>query len=233
MKTAFYFIGLLLFAVSCRQKDYKPFTHDPLLYSKTVHELNSVVMGNNFTPVVASRNYAYAAIAGYEVIAAGYPQQYRSLAGQLNGLDTVAHSTDTAGVDYEFAALLAYCKVGEAVTFPEGSMQDYVSKLQQQAREAGMSDHIIQQCDSYADTVARSILKWSKKDNYLQTRSAVKYTVTDTPGRWVPTPPMYAPAVEMHWAEIRPMVMDSAGQFKSPPPLRFDVKDKNSEYTGR
>ncbi|MBE7173419.1 MAG: vanadium-dependent haloperoxidase [Williamsia sp.] len=229
-KTVFIMGGLLLLLASCKHKDYTRFTHDPLLYSKTVHELNSVVMGNNFTPVVASRNYAYASIAGYEVIAAGYPKQYRSLAGQLNGLDQVAHAKDTAGVDYEFAALLAYCKVGEAVTFPEGSMQDYVSKIEQQAREAGMSNHIIQQCDSYADTVAKSILKWSKKDNYLQTRSAVKYTVMDTPGRWVPTPPMYAPAVEMHWAEIRPMAMDSAGQFKSPPPPVFDIKNKNSEY---
>jgi hypothetical protein len=33
--------------------------------------LNRVVMGNNFTPVVASRNYAYATVAAYEVIAAG------------------------------------------------------------------------------------------------------------------------------------------------------------------
>lgn len=230
MIRVFYFFSILLLLASCKHKDYRLFTHDPLLFSKTVHELNGVVMGNNFTPVVASRNYAYAAIAAYEVIAAGYPKQYRSLAGQLHGLDTVSHAKDTSGVNFDFAALLAYCKVGEAVTFPEGSMNEYVSKVEQQAREAGMQDHIIQQCDNYADTVAKSILKWSKKDNYLQTRSAVKFTVMDTPGRWVPTPPMYATAVEMHWAEIRPMVMDSAGQFKAPPPLAFDIKNHNSDY---
>ncbi len=224
------FSVLLLSLVSCRHKDYTVFTHDPDLYSKTVYELNNVVMGNNFPPVVASRNYTYAAIAGYEVMAAAFPKQYRSLAGQLNGLDTVKLSKDTAGVDYEFAAILAYCKVGEAVTFPEGSLQEYVSKIEQQAREAGMNDHILTQCDQYADTVAKSILKWSAKDNYKQTRSSVKFTVIDTPGRWVPTPPMYAPAVEMHWAEIRPMVMDSATQFRVPAPLTFDIKNKNSEY---
>ena len=46
-------------------------------------------MGNNFSPIVASRNYLYASVAAYEVIAAGYPDKYKSLAGQLNGLESV------------------------------------------------------------------------------------------------------------------------------------------------
>ena len=36
--------------------------------------------------MVASRNYLYAAVAGYEVIAASNPEHYISLAGQLRGL---------------------------------------------------------------------------------------------------------------------------------------------------
>ena len=41
------------------------------------------------------------------------------------------------------------------------------------------------------------------------------YNVT---GRWIPTPPMYGTAVEPHWNEIRPMVLDSASQFRPVPP---------------
>ena len=78
------------------------------LYSNTVHELNTVVMGNNFSPIVASRNYLYAAVAGYEVIAAGYPEKYNSLAGQLHGLKNVPKPTAGQQIDFEFAALLAY-----------------------------------------------------------------------------------------------------------------------------
>lgn len=81
---------VLLFAIAvaaCNQSnDYKKITNNPDLYAYTVHELNQVVMGNNFSPIVASRNYAYAAIAGYEVVAAGNPTAYQSLAGQLKGL---------------------------------------------------------------------------------------------------------------------------------------------------
>ena len=37
-----------------------------------------------------------------------------------------------------FASLLAFCKVGEAVTFPEGSMKEYVVSLKNFAKDAGM-----------------------------------------------------------------------------------------------
>ena len=123
----------LLFFTSCKKPDYEKIFHDPALYSRTVHELNGVVMGNNFSPPVASRNYAYASIAGYEVIAAGYPGQYKSLVGQLNGFTKVAQPVPGEKIDYEYAALLAFCKVGEAVTFPEGSLKYYTDSLHQMA----------------------------------------------------------------------------------------------------
>ena len=71
------------------KKDYEKVFNDPILFSKTVHELNTVVMGNNFSPIVASRNYTYASVAAYEVMAGGYPDKYTSLAGQVRGLQTV------------------------------------------------------------------------------------------------------------------------------------------------
>jgi hypothetical protein len=52
----------------------------------------------------------------------------------------------------------------------------------------------------------------------------------DTPGRWVPTPPAYASAMEPHWCEIRPLVLDSCNQFPAPAPYTFDITDKNSDY---
>lgn len=216
---------------ACQQKnDYKKFIHDPILFTNTVHELNSVVMGNNFSPIVASRNYLYASIAAYEIIAAGYPNQYNSLAGQLKGLKTVPLPPANRAIDFEFASLLAYCKLGEAVTFPEGSMKDYVDSIKKIAQDHGMPSEVYKSSIAYADTVSAAILAWSKKDNYAQTRSATRYTVIDTPGRWVPTPPSYASAMEPHWSEIRPMVMDSANQLHAPDPFTYNIKDSNASY---
>ncbi|KAF0242098.1 MAG: vanadium-dependent haloperoxidase [Sediminibacterium sp.] len=231
MKKTLLGLIVVLCVISCKNSnDYKAFLHNPALFSATVHELNTVVMGNNFPPMVASRNYAYAAIAAYEVIAAAYPQQYQSLGGQLNGLKQVHAPAITPEVDIELAALLAYIKVGEAVTFPEGSMQLYSDSIVQVAKDKGLSDKIEKASRFFADSIGREIIRWSKKDNYLETRGAEKYTVKDIPGRWVPTPPMYASAAEPHWMEIRPMVIDSAGIFEPAPPPVFNITDKSSKY---
>jgi len=221
---------LVLCFASCKKPDYEKILHDPTLFSRTVYELNGVVMGNNFSPPVASRNYAYASVAGYEVIAAGYPNKYRSLAGQLNGFDSVAKPAANANIDYPYASLLAFCRVGEAVTFPAGSLKYYTDSLHQIAVTHGMPDDIIAASEKYAKDVAASIMAWSKKDKYLQTRSASKFAILDSAGRWVPTPPGYFEAVEPHWGEIRTMVMNNAKEYTVSPPPVFNITDKNSQY---
>jgi hypothetical protein len=231
MKKLFAIAFLAIGLVSCNtKKDYDKVFKDPNLYCQTVYQLNGVVMGNNFSPMVASRNYLYANIAAYEVIAAGYPNQYNSLSGQLNGLKFVPSPVPSRQVDFEFASLLAFCKLGEAVTFPAGSMSDFVDSLKKLATDHGMPSDIFQNSVEYADTVSSAIMDWSKKDNYAQTRSAPQYTVNDSPGRWVPTPPAYSRAAEPHWNEIRALVVDSVNEFLPPPPYHFDVTDKNSAY---
>jgi len=221
----------LIVLLSCNsKKTYVAFFNDPELYSKTVHELNTVVMGNNFSPIVASRNYLYANIAAYEVIAAGYPKKYNSLAGQLRDLQSLPRPDQARKINFEFASLLAFCKLGESVTFPEGSMSGYVDSLKYNAHDNGMPDDIFDNSVAYADTVSAAILKWSKKDHYAQSRSAERYSVTDEEGRWVPTPPAYTSALEPHWNMIRPLVMDSCSVLSPPPPYKFNVKDSSSDY---
>ncbi len=213
-----------------RKSDYDAIFKNPILYSKTVYQLNTVVMGNNFSPIVASRNYTYANVAAYQVVAGGYPDQYESLFGQLHGLKDTPAPDKNKPIDVEFAALLAFCKLGEAVTFPAGSMKDYVDSLKKLADDHGMPEDILNNSVAYADTVGSVVMAWSKGDHYLQTRGASEYTVMDSPGRWVPTPPAYSAAAEPHWREIRPMVLDSSNMFPVPAPYKFNITDKNSDY---
>jgi hypothetical protein len=230
MKLLFWCIAFVSLFGCNSKKNYDAIFKSPELFSKTVHELNTVVMGNNFTPIVASRNYLYANVAAYEVIAAGYPDKFTSLAGQLKDLKAIEKPKQGKKINFEFASLLAFCKLGESVTFPEGSMTEYVDTLKIMAHDNGMPDEMFNNSVEYSDTVSAAILRWSKKDNYAQTRSAERYTVTEEEGRWVPTPPAYTSAMEPHWNKIRPLVMDSSNQFPVPLPIKFNIKDTSSKY---
>lgn len=225
------FIAFLYSRCSPKKYDYKEIFQNPVLYASTVHELNGVVMENNFTPIVASRNYCYANIAAYEVIAAGYPNQYNSLAGQIKELTVLPKPFNPQEINYEFAALMAFCNVGASVTFPEGSMDVYVDSIKSLAKIHGMPQEVFNNSLQFADTIANAVISWSKNDMYAQTRSMPKYSIkSEDLSRWVPTPPAYASAMEPHWKLIRPLVMDSADELMPPAPFTFDVKDKNSKY---
>ena len=206
------------------------FFDNQVLYCKTVKKLNDVVLENNFPPMIASRNYVYACIAAFECIAAG-DDNYISLSGQIKHMPAMPKPEKGKEIDYDLAALLAFTKVGNAVTFPEGSMMAYYNKLKKMADSVGISSAVVNNTVAFSDSIVSAILAWSKKDNYAQTRSAERYTVLyNMPGRWTPTPPGYTSAIEPHWKEIRTMVMDSCSQFRPVAPPAFDLSNKKSVY---
>ena len=223
----------IITVLSCNQKGKKEYTqifNDPLLYSKTVKALNNVVLENNFPPMIASRNYAYATIAAYECVAAG-SEDYLSIAGQIKHLPALPEPASGKQIDYSLAALISFTKVGNAVTFPEGSLMAYYDQLKIMADSIGMPSSVLENTIAFSDSIVSAIMSWSKKDNYTQTRTAERYTVlNDVEGRWIPTPPSYQTAVEPHWREIRPMLLDSAAQFMPPLPPAYNVKNKNSVF---
>src|SRR5438874_10898299 len=102
MKNILLTFGIASCLFACKQKDYTKFTHDPLLYCKTVKKLNDVVLYNNFSPVVASRNYAYANIAAYECMAAG-DSNYLTLTGQMRHLPSMPNAEAAQRIDYQWA----------------------------------------------------------------------------------------------------------------------------------
>jgi hypothetical protein len=224
---------MLLTALSCTEKgtqtDLK-FFDNQALYCKTVKKLNDVVLENNFPPMIATRNYVYATIAAFECIAAG-DDNYISLAGQIKHMPQMPKPENGKEIDYCLAAIFAFTKVGNAVTFPEGSMMGYYNAVMEMGDNINMPDAKLKNTIAFSDSIVNAILNWSKKDNYAKLRTAERFTVlNDVPGRWIPTPPMYGSAVEPHWKEMRPMVMDSCSQFRPVPPPEYNTRDTNSVF---
>ena len=195
---------------------------DAELMHAAVKQLTDVMIYDIFSPPQASRAYAYSAIAAYEAMRAGNPA-YRSLAGQVRGLTEVP-PPPSGEISTPLAGVHAYLAVGRALTFSRARM-DSARRAMDDAfrRRQGITEAVFARSVAYGDTVAKHVLAWAAKDGYLQTRGGAKYTVTNAPGRWVPTPPAYMDGVEPNWNKIRPFVMDSASQFRPEPAYSYDT----------
>jgi hypothetical protein len=230
MKQTIFVLTILVILCSCQQKDdtHTNITNNPIVYCTLVKELNDGVLGNNFPPMIAARVYAYANIAAYECIVAGN-KNYVSLANQLKGFNPLPRPTNTA-INFNLAAMLSFLKAGNKYTFPEGRMMEVYNRLKDSVVNAGITKQSLQATVAFSDTIVASIIAWSKKDNYAETRTANKYVATNNEGKWIPTPPAYLNAIEYKWSTIRTMAIDSAAQFKPLPPPMYNMKDKNSFF---
>ncbi|MCB0569629.1 MAG: vanadium-dependent haloperoxidase [Phaeodactylibacter sp.] len=223
-------MGLILMVVACEQSNpnFQEEVKNPDYLHRSMQQLSDVIVHDIFSPPVASRIYAYSSIAGYEALCPGYPD-YQSLAGQVKGLE--AGPQPEAGKTYCFplASLEALLTVGRSLIFSEDKMTAFQDELYAEIKAIGIPRDVWDRSIAYGDAVAQHIMDWSAGDMYKQTRTYPKYSISDDPALWQPTPPDYMDGIEPHWNLIRTMVLDSAQQFIPPPPTAFNT-DKNSQF---
>lgn len=223
------FLSLLLPGCNEYNKNFQAEANNPKYLHEGMRLLTDIIRHDIFSPPVASRINAYAAVAAYEALIPGHPE-YRSLAGQLNGLTPCPAPEAGKEYCYPLASISALLTVGKKLIFSEGNVSDKQDSIFVEFQRLNMPPEVFDRSMAYGESVAQHIISWLKTDNYDQTRSAPKFSInTKDPARWVPTPPTYSDALEPHWNKIRPWVMDSAGQFKCLPHIPFST-DKNSEF---
>jgi len=223
---------LLVLVISCQEKkDYSQAITDGSYFHRAQNQITEVIIHDIFSPPVAARIYSYASLAGYEVAAATDPAQYASLMGQLNGSEPISIPVP-ANIYPPLASLAAYYHVGTALIFSEEKIDAHRDAVYKELQEKGIPDDVFEASVAFGQAIGEKVKEYSKKDNYHQSRSFPKYTVTSEPGTWQPTPPAYMEAVEPHWNKIRTFALDSAAQFKVSPPPAFST-DPNSDFYKR
>lgn len=210
----------LVTACSSNSYEYKKQVQQPEYLHRTLKQITDVIVHDIFSPPVASRIYAYSTIAAYEAII-HQDSSYVSLAGQLNGLTDVPKPEPGLEYCFPISSMQAMFKVGRTLIFSEDKMDVYYSQLMKEIQETKIPDEVLDRSIEYGNKVADHILSWSSKDNYKQSRSFPKYSISNDASTWKPTPPAYMDAVEPHWNKIRTFVIDSAAQFAPPPPTPF------------
>ena len=222
---------IIVFVSSCKQKPnhagIEQFCKNQL--PQWNKKLTYVIMTDIFSPPVCSRIYAYTNIAAYEALLPENPG-YKSYAGKLTGLKTLPKPDKNKEYCYPISSIIAFITVGQKLVFNGDAMQEREKEYLQQLDSIGITKELLDSSVSYGRAVGQHILAWASKDGYLQRTSYGGYIVSQQPGRWIPTPPDYMDAVENNWRTIRPLVMDSASQFRPAAPITYDTTKGSPFY---
>ena len=220
---------LVVLGASCQEnKDYQNAITDGTYQIAAQNKLTEIIINDIFSPPVASRIYAYPSIAAYEVAVLS-DQRYKSLMGQLNGFEKTSFDT-TGQIYYPLASLAAYYKVATALIFSENLMNEHRDKAYSEIKDKGIPSKVFEQSIKLGQEVADYVIAYYKKDNYHESRSFEKYTVSNDPSTWQPTPPSYHEGIEPHWNKIRTFYLDSAAQFKTIPGTEFSTDPESKFY---
>ena len=211
-------------ACSDASADARTFRASAELLSEANTRVTDAMLDIVTSPPVASRTYAYASVAAYEVLRHGHPE-HRSLAGRVNGLETVPAPPAGAALELPLASVVAHLAVAEKLVFAPEKVAAHRAAVITRARRAGVDDSVVARSVAYADRVAAHVLAWAATDGIKAARAAPRYEVRYEPGRWQPTGPAYMDAVEPNWGTLRPFALDSGGQFPPPAPHPFDLRE--------
>lgn len=229
MKRIPYFFALLILGLSACQ--HESGTLPPLgigVIDEVTDRMTDVMVHDVTNPPLAARFFAYACLAGYEVVAQ-HDSTTRSMTGVLNGFPTIDKPADQPNANYQLSAALAMLATAKKMQ-PSGTLlQAYEDKLLDSCRTLGFNDETIEQSKQYALAVSKQILAYAKADRYNRISNFPRYTPTAGAGNWYPTPPGFFAPVEPYFNTIRPFTLDTASQFKPTPPVPFSTA-KNSPF---
>jgi hypothetical protein len=155
-----------------------------------MHDHYGLIRSERLSPPVAARVTAYSAVALYEGLATG-SKTLRSLAGQLNGLDSLPRPAAGTEVDPELVALEAQSTVLDTI-YREGLPQTKAAlaavtdSLRQARLGRGISAAIGRESATYGHRLGLAILDWARRDGFDTTRT-LKWVATTGKQYWVNT----------------------------------------------
>lgn len=217
--TIFIIISLLT-QVNARDRDV-----DYLHRSQKI--LTDVIIHDIFSPPVASRIYVYSNISAFEVLAS-QQSELRSLYGQIKNFPAVVKPKEK--INPALAAIVAFFNTAKKMIFSELRLRDSLLVLMREFESMKIPRKEFNASVQFGKLVSGLVLSWAGKDMYKETRSMRRYSLKKGEGNWIPTAPGYMAAIEPHWARIRTIALDSAYQFKPPPPHDFSKADTSKFY---
>lgn len=229
MKIRLTIVAVLVIGLSAchQQRASPPLTSD--FVSQVTARMTDVMVHDVTNPPLATRFYAYACLAGYEVIADN-DSICKPFNNILNGYPVISKPTDLPNHSPELSALLAMLATAKKMQPSGGLLQPFEDHLLDSCRTLGFSQDAIEQSKQYALAVSKQILAYAKADRYNRISNYPRYTPVAGAGHWYPTPPGFFAPVEPYFNTLRPFTLDTCNQFRPKPPVPYSTQKKSTFY---
>lgn len=216
-------------APACQRATPADYAPAPARISWAIDQLNELMLHDVTNPPLAARFFAYATLAGHEVLAQSNPVAYPSLGAQLH-VPFVAPKPPVASYSPQLAALLALLQTAAKLQPSGQRLASAQQQLVADCQAQGMPAAVAEASQQYAQAMAQAVVHYAKQDGYYRISDRPRYSPTQGPGYWYPTPPAFLPPVEPYFSTIRPFLLDSVSQFRPSPPLAFDTRPGSGFY---
>lgn len=208
-----------------------------------VIKLGQVSVG--FSPPVTARAYGYTALALYETLLPAMPNNV-SMAGQIEdwqGLTTKPNPN----INYHWGLVMNSVMAEMCLLIP-GESNRPVWKQEVIDLEASFNEKYKSECTTeeyeasiaYGKECAKEVYAFSKTDPIYETITTepkephnsnfpTSYEPPVGPGKWVPSPPLLAPALQPYWGQCRPFLKKNRDEVLPEPPIEYSA-DSNSRF---
>src|SRR5215813_12450998 len=143
-------LTLVCLSCSSSKPDYETKAQNPEFLHRSMKAITDRIVHDIFSPPVASRIYTYASVAAYE--AARYQDSsFRTLAGQLHGLDPFPQPEKNQKYCFTLASTEAMLKVGRTLIFSESDLDVYYNKTMEEFKASGIPDDVFDRSIAFGD----------------------------------------------------------------------------------
>ncbi len=176
-------------------------------------------------------------VALYESLMGEMPNHH-SLAGQLNGLTSIPPRMNGNSYIAPITANAALARIIKDL-FQNASAEnlsriDSLESANENLYSKHFSEKIITRSRDYGRAVADAVFNWSLTDGGNEAYLNIfppDYIPPTGIDKWIPTPPLFQPAMLPYWGNNRPMIAaDGAGPIDPPAPPAFSTSPGSAFY---
>jgi PAP2 superfamily len=177
-----------------------------------------------YSPPVSSRTFAYMGVTLYEAVAP-FSGNYKTLAGQLNGLTELPQPEENQKYHAIVVANRALAEITRKL-FSDASEENLakIDKLEKRFRVG--NEDVVSRSEAFGHFVAEAIYAWSLEDG---SQTKVDYVLSDEAGSWQPTTPKFANALLPQWGQNRRFV-SSENDCEITAPIAYSTEKASVFY---